>query len=50
MRGMLGLDQIVVELRVQLDGQGNVRNVVPGVAASRPTRAPARSTNRRAAR
>lgn len=28
-RGMLGLDTIVVELRVQLDGQGVVRNVVP---------------------
>jgi hypothetical protein len=28
--GMLGLDQIVVELRVQLDAQGNVRNVGPG--------------------
>jgi hypothetical protein len=28
--GMLGLSDIVVELRVQLDGQGNVRNVVPG--------------------
>jgi hypothetical protein len=28
--GMLGLSEIVVELRVQLDGQGNVRNVVPG--------------------
>jgi hypothetical protein len=28
--GMLNLDQIVVELRVQLDGNGNVRNVVPG--------------------
>ena len=28
--GMLGLQEIVVELRVQLDGQGNVRNVVPG--------------------
>lgn len=28
-RGMLGLDQIVVELRVQLDSQGIVRNVVP---------------------
>jgi hypothetical protein len=28
--GMLGLQDIVVELRVQLDGQGNVRNVVPG--------------------
>lgn len=28
-RGMLGLDQIVVELRVQLDSQGVVRNVVP---------------------
>jgi hypothetical protein len=28
--GMLGLAEIVVELRVQLDGQGNVRNVVPG--------------------
>ncbi|MCA3280629.1 MAG: hypothetical protein ING10_15285 [Roseomonas sp.] len=27
--GMLGLEGIVVELRVQLDGQGNVRNVVP---------------------
>ena len=27
--GMLGLESIVVELRVQLDGQGNVRNVVP---------------------
>jgi hypothetical protein len=31
-RGMLGLDSIVVELRVVLDGSGNVRNVV---AASR---------------
>jgi hypothetical protein len=28
--GMLNLSEIVVELRVQLDGQGNVRNVVPG--------------------
>lgn len=28
-RGMLGLDSIVVELRVQLDSQGVVRNVVP---------------------
>jgi hypothetical protein len=28
-RGMLGLDAIVVELRVVLDGSGNVRNVVP---------------------
>jgi hypothetical protein len=28
--GTLGLQDIVVELRVQLDGQGNVRNVVPG--------------------
>lgn len=27
--GMMGLSDIVVELRVQLDGQGNVRNVVP---------------------
>jgi hypothetical protein len=27
--GMVGLSEIVVELRVQLDGQGNVRNVVP---------------------
>ena len=27
--GMLGLDQIVVELRVQLDSQGVVRNVAP---------------------
>jgi outer membrane biosynthesis protein TonB len=27
--GMMGLSEIVVELRVQLDGQGNVRNVVP---------------------
>ena len=27
---MLNLSEIVVELRVQLDGQGNVRNVVPG--------------------
>jgi hypothetical protein len=31
-RGMLGLDTIVVELRVVLDGQGNVRNVVPASA------------------
>jgi len=28
--GMLNLAEIVVELRVQLDSQGNVRNVVPG--------------------
>jgi hypothetical protein len=28
--GMLGLSEIVVELKVQLDGQGNVRNVTPG--------------------
>jgi hypothetical protein len=27
---MLGLQDILVELRVQLDEQGNVRNVVPG--------------------
>jgi hypothetical protein len=27
--GMLGLQDITVELRVQLDAQGNVRNVVP---------------------
>jgi hypothetical protein len=33
--GMLGLESIVVELRVQLDGQGNVRNVVP--AGNMPT-------------
>jgi hypothetical protein len=28
--GILRLEDIVVELRVQLDGHGNVRNVVPG--------------------
>jgi hypothetical protein len=28
-RGMMNADQIVVELRVTLDSQGNVRNVVP---------------------
>ncbi|MBR0674472.1 hypothetical protein GXW76_25120, partial [Roseomonas soli] len=28
-RGMLGLETIVVELRVQIDSQGVVRNVVP---------------------
>jgi hypothetical protein len=28
--GILGLQDIAVELRVQLDGQGNVRNIVPG--------------------
>jgi len=28
-RGMLGLETIIVELRVQLDAQGNVRNVTP---------------------
>jgi hypothetical protein len=33
--GMLGLQDITVELRVQLDGQGNVRNVVP--AGNMPT-------------
>jgi hypothetical protein len=33
--GMLGLEGIVVELRVQLDSQGNVRNVVP--AGNMPT-------------
>ncbi len=33
--GMLGLQEITVELRVQLDGQGNVRNVVP--AGNAPT-------------
>ncbi len=38
---MLGLDQIVVELRVVLDGQGTVRNVVP--AAGLPGDARARS-------
>jgi hypothetical protein len=27
--GMMGLQHIVVEMRVRLDGQGNVRNVVP---------------------
>ena len=27
--GMLGLQELVVEMRVRLDGQGNVRNVVP---------------------
>jgi hypothetical protein len=27
--GMLGLQEIVVEMRVQLDGQGNVRNMMP---------------------
>lgn len=27
--GMMGLSDIVVELRVQVDGQGTVRNVVP---------------------
>jgi hypothetical protein len=32
---MLGLESIVVELRVQLDPQGNVRNVVP--AGNMPT-------------
>lgn len=31
-RGMLGLEQIVVEVRVQLDSQGVVRNVVPHTA------------------
>lgn len=28
--GMLSLDQVVVEVRIQIDAQGNVRNVVPG--------------------
>jgi hypothetical protein len=38
-RGMLGLDQIVVELRVQLDSQGIVRNVVPNGAPPSDPRA-----------
>lgn len=38
-RGMLGLDQIVVELRVTLDSQGVVRNVVPNGAAPADPRA-----------
>ncbi|NMJ42559.1 hypothetical protein GWK16_15030 [Roseomonas sp. JC162] len=38
-RGMLGLDQIVVELRVQLDSQGVVRNVVPSGALPSDPRA-----------
>ena len=38
-RGMLGLDQIVVELRVQLDSQGVVRNVVPSGALPADPRA-----------
>lgn len=29
----MGLSEIVVELRVQVDGQGNVRNVVPANGA-----------------
>ena len=36
---MMGLSDIVVELRVQLDGQGNVRNVVPAAAAPSDPRA-----------
>ena len=38
-RGMLGLEQIVVELRVQLDSQGVVRNVVPNGAPPTDPRA-----------
>lgn len=38
-RGMLGLDTIVVELRVQLDSQGVVRNVVPNGSAPADPRA-----------
>ncbi len=38
-RGMLGLDPIVVELRVQLDSQGVVRNVVPNGAPPSDPRA-----------
>ncbi|MBY0334708.1 MAG: hypothetical protein K2X49_28990, partial [Acetobacteraceae bacterium] len=47
-RGMLGLEQIVVELRVQLDGQGVVRNVVPatGVPADPRARAVYESARR----
>lgn len=37
--GMLGLDQIVVDLRVQLDGQGVVRNVVPATGMPSDPRA-----------
>ena len=38
-RGMLGVDQIVVELRVVLDPQGNVRNVLPASAVPTDPRA-----------
>jgi hypothetical protein len=38
-RGMLGLDQIVVELRVVLDSQGAVRNVIPNGAPPADPRA-----------
>ncbi|WP_188902694.1 hypothetical protein [Caldovatus sediminis] len=37
--GMMGLAEIVVELKVQLDAQGNVRNVVPASAIPSDPRA-----------
>ncbi|MBX6376448.1 MAG: hypothetical protein IRZ13_19760, partial [Acetobacteraceae bacterium] len=37
--GMVGLAEIVVELKVQLDAQGNVRNVLPATAIPSDPRA-----------
>jgi hypothetical protein len=48
-QGLLGTDNTVVELRAQLDSQGNIRNITRATGAFPPIRAPARFTRLRVA-